>query len=100
MKGNLNASVRLSIRKVHESQSDLRAITTELPPHVSTQRIISWRNSLDGLQKGMDGHSKYLKSLAKDAPSSHSAFSSSLENFLHSLEKLENDFKILIGLFQ
>ena len=97
MKGDLNASVRLSIRKVKDARADFRGISVDLPSKACTQRILTWRNSVDGLQKGMDSHGKYLKSLGKDAPSSHSAFSETLENFLHSLEKLENDFKLIIG---
>ena len=38
-----------------------------------------------------------MNSLNSDAPSNNSAFSATLEDFLYSLEKLENDFKLLIN---
>lgn len=100
MKGkshDLNASVRLSIRKVRDTRPEFHSIHTDAEPQASTQRILNWRNAVDGLHKELEGRSKFLKSLSRDAPSNKPVFSPAVEQFLHSLRKLENEFKLLVN---
>lgn len=97
---DLNSSIRLSIKKVQNARNEYLHISEDTLPQDTTQKVASWRNSIDSLQKDLNSHGNFLKNLRKEAPSSNNELSQTSSLIFKISEKFTNDFKVLINILK
>lgn len=96
----VSSTLRTSMKKVQEARKDYSTITEETHPQETTQRIATWRNSIDAFYKDLDSHGKFLKSLLQDTPNISFGNTKGLQKLLKISEKYSNDFKIIINVLK
>lgn len=96
----VSSTLRTSMKKVQEARKDYSTITEETHPQETTQRIATWRNSIDAFYKDLNSHGKFLKSLLQDTPNISYGNTKGLQKLLKISEKYSNDFKIIINVLK
>ncbi|CAG9311364.1 unnamed protein product [Blepharisma stoltei] len=97
---DLNSSIRLSMRKVQNARNEYLNITENTLPQDTTQRVATWRNSIDTLQKDLRSHGEFLKQLRRETPSSIYEVNKGTSFLMKVSEKFSNDFKVLINILK
>ena len=97
---DISASLRLSMKKVQEARKEYMGITEDTHPQETTQRIGTWRNSIDVFHKDLDSHGKFLRSLLQDTPNVTIGATKGLQKLLKVSEKYNNDLKTIINVLK
>ena len=88
------------MKKVQEARREYMSIAEDTHPQETTQKVGLWRNSIDGFQKDLDSHGKFLKSLMQDTPNVTIGSTKGLQKLLKVSEKYSNDLKTIINMLK
>lgn len=88
------------MKKVQEARKDYSSIKEDTLPQETTQRVSTWRNSIDGFHKDLDAHGKFLKSLLQDTPNVTIGATKGVQRLLKISEKYSNDFKLIVNVLK
>ena len=88
------------MKKVQEARKEYSSIKEDTLPQETTQRVSTWRNSIDFFHKDLDAHGKFLKSLLQDTPNVTIGTTKGVQRLLKISEKYSNDFKQIINVLK